>query len=344
MHQFGGAGDWVNDRFLQRYGAEVGLRSGRSFNDPHHWQLSEPRGNYPTTDRSMAGRIHGQYPDLDDERRTGRHMPAPGPQPPSPPSSQAPSADQPSPQQPIAERRAERTPADQPRVDEPPAPPRTPGAAAPPALENLHSQRTRFADELRDSATHERLLRLTQAENPQNPQAFMESVMNRAAARQQTLTEAMNDRHYYPRVSLVGRTPQDRATMEAALNRVLGGSNMIHYATGNASLNVGFGYGHGARDPFTYRDPVTHERYGIENRESDIRWAAHQNDQEQLAGQASARARTPHVDIGPVTEVSRQPPPSLGPSGGFRPSTVNIDNNIDNDLNRAIDQISKENK
>jgi hypothetical protein len=144
---------------------------------------------------------------------------------------------------------------------------------------SLAQSRAGFAQELADPATKERLFRLAAAENPQNPQAFMESLMNRAAARGQTLSRAMNDRGYYPGVSLRGKAPGGyRSGMEAALPDVLGGSNVTNYATGNASLNVGFGYGRGARDPYTYRDPRTGERYGVENRRSDINWARRMRD------------------------------------------------------------------
>jgi len=236
------------------------------------------------------------------------------------------------------------------RTDEPPAVPRTPGAL-PPTNGSLYTQRTRFADELKDEKTHERLFRLTQAENPQNPQAFMESVMNRAAARNQTLTEAMNDVHYYPRVSQIGREPRDRASMQAAMSRVLGGSNMIGYATGNASLNVGFGYGRGARDPYTYRDPATNERYGVENRRSDIDWATRQHTQELLANQARARAaRTvlpsqARVDIGAPQVTTRTPPiPPHGTIGGFTPSQVGPGtSNPADDVNRALEAIKNNN-
>jgi hypothetical protein len=140
-------------------------------------------------------------------------------------------------------------------------------------LASLAGQRERFAKELEDPAVRERFFRLTAAENPQNPQAFMESVMNRAAARGQSLTRAMNDKAYYPGVSIRGSDPgKHRAGMEAALPTVLGGSNLIKYGTGNASLNVGFGYGRGARDPYTYMTP-NKERYGVENTPADIRWA-----------------------------------------------------------------------
>ena len=136
----------------------------------------------------------------------------------------------------------------------------------------LADVRAKFGEELKDPAVRERFFQLTAAENPQNPEAFMESVMNRANARGQTLQQAMNDRAYYPGVSVRGKDPgQYRGSMEKAIGGVLGGSNITNYATGNASLNVGFGYGKGAADPYTYKTP-NNERYGIENKRSDINW------------------------------------------------------------------------
>ena len=66
---------------------------------------------------------------------------------------------------------------------------------------------------------------------------------------------------------------KNRAAFEAAQKDVLGGSNITNFATGNASGGVGFGYGSGAGDPFTYRDPRTGERYSVENNKRDIEWA-----------------------------------------------------------------------
>lgn len=159
---------------------------------------------------------------------------------------------------------------------------------------HLSSARASFAKELEDPAARERLFRLTSAENPKNPQAFMESVMNRAASRGQTLNQAMNDKHYYPHVSMVGKEPNDRDKLGSAMKSVLGGSNLTNYATGNASGNVGFGYKHGKEDPHTYVDPRTGERYGVENRPSDIKWA-----QKMRANEESKAATAPkpeHTD------------------------------------------------
>ena len=133
---------------------------------------------------------------------------------------------------------------------------------------HLADTRQRFGDELKDPSVRERMMRLTEAEvggqGPKAAQAFAESVMNRAAARGQTLTEAMGS-HYFPAGSRRGTEPTARDTYGNALDQALGGSNISGFATGNASGKVGFGGG-----PQTYA-PGTGERFGIEAQ--DFNWA-----------------------------------------------------------------------
>jgi hypothetical protein len=129
--------------------------------------------------------------------------------------------------------------------------------------------RDKFARELKNPEIKERLFRLTAVEvhhqGPKATQAFMESVLNRADARGQTLAEAINDRHYYPAVSLRGWDPgDDRSMFRAVLEKVLGGSNVAGFATGNASRHVGF---NGGRQTYV---PGTGERFGIEG--TDFAW------------------------------------------------------------------------
>lgn len=131
--------------------------------------------------------------------------------------------------------------------------------------------REKFARELRNPEIKERLFRLTEVEvyhqGPNATQAFMESVLNRADARGQTLAEAINDRHYYPTVSLRGWDPgDDRPMFRAVLEKVLAGSNIAGFATGNASRHVGF---NGGRQTYV---PGTGERFGIEG--TDFAWVS----------------------------------------------------------------------
>jgi len=129
--------------------------------------------------------------------------------------------------------------------------------------------RDKFARELKNPEIKERLFRLTEVEvhnqGPKATQAFMESVLNRADARGQTLAEAINDRHYYPAVSLRGWDPgDDRPMFRAVLEKVLAGSNVAGFATGNASKHVGF---NGGRQTYV---PGSGERFGIEG--TDFAW------------------------------------------------------------------------
>jgi hypothetical protein len=129
--------------------------------------------------------------------------------------------------------------------------------------------RDKFARELKNPEIKERLFRLTEVEvhhqGPKATQAFMESVLNRADARGQTLAEAINDRRYYPAVSLRGWDPgDDRPLFRAVLEKVLAGSNIAGFATGNASRHVGF---NGGRQTYV---PGTGERFGIEG--TDFAW------------------------------------------------------------------------
>lgn len=124
-----------------------------------------------------------------------------------------------------------------------------------------------FAKELENPYIATQLFRRTQAENPEYPRHFMESVLNRASARGQSLERAVNDRDYYPAASIAGRDPGSNVGGFAdALADVMRGSNATGFATGNASQNVGFGYGRGAGDPYTVRTG-NDERYGEERQD-----------------------------------------------------------------------------
>jgi hypothetical protein len=146
--------------------------------------------------------------------------------------------------------------------------------------------RDKFARELKNPEIKERLFRLTEVEvhhqGPKATQAFMESVLNRADARSQTLAEAINDRRYYPAVSLRGWDPgDDRPMFRAVLEKVLAGSNIAGFATGNASRHVGFNGGHQ-----TYV-PGTGERFGIEG--TDFAWVFSMEKRIQVAELAEER-------------------------------------------------------
>jgi hypothetical protein len=95
-------------------------------------------------------------------------------------------------------------------------------------------------------------------------QAFQEELLNRAAARKQSLSYAIHDPHYYPEPvfnkSVSARVAKN---FDAIRAQVVAGSNVAKWATGNASQGVGFGGG----------PKVAHyggEDFGIEK--SDIGW------------------------------------------------------------------------
>ncbi|WP_454917426.1 hypothetical protein [Xanthobacter sediminis] len=139
------------------------------------------------------------------------------------------------------------------------------------AVPGLAETRSRYAQELQDPAVAARLAGLIQAEvggqGPQAQQAFAESLTNRAAARNQSLSDAMGG-SYWP-ASTQQRTaqfasPQQAQRYQQILAAVMGGSNVSQFATGNASGNVGFNGG-----PQTFA--AGGERFGIEG--PDQAWA-----------------------------------------------------------------------
>lgn len=115
----------------------------------------------------------------------------------------------------------------------------------------LAEARARYAPELQDPVVAARLAAFTHAEvgsqGPQAQQAFMESMLNRAAARNQTLAETMSGSYFpaitHQRVAQFSADPQITGRYGDVVKAVLGGSNVGQYATGNASGSVGFNSG-----------------------------------------------------------------------------------------------------
>jgi len=124
--------------------------------------------------------------------------------------------------------------------------------------------RSRFATELLDPRVRDKLIAYIKAEvggQGQNAwQAIAETFANRGVARNQTLDRVLSG-DYFPQVThqRAARpvTPADRAQYDPIIDKVLAGSNIANYATGNASGTVGFAGG-----PQTYASGG--ERYGIE--------------------------------------------------------------------------------
>jgi hypothetical protein len=136
---------------------------------------------------------------------------------------------------------------------------------------DLISARSLFAPELQNPAIRSRLFGMTHAEvggqGPEAQQAFLETIFNRAAARNQPLAQTLSG-SYFPAVTynraVRGVNDSQRGRYEELLGQVLGGSNVGNYATGNASGTVGFA---GGPQTAAYGG----ERFGVEG--PDRSWA-----------------------------------------------------------------------
>jgi hypothetical protein len=104
--------------------------------------------------------------------------------------------------------------------------------------------RARYALELQSPAVRrqlfERMYRETGGQGQEALQGFTESLFNRAASRNMTLTEAINDRNYFPKESFrpVTLGTADLQRYDKIVSNVMGGSNIANWATGNQSGNV----------------------------------------------------------------------------------------------------------
>jgi hypothetical protein len=133
----------------------------------------------------------------------------------------------------------------------------------------LSDIRIQFRKEMEaNPAVYKKLLASTDAEvgdqDEKSKIAYMESVMNRAKARGMTLEETLSDSSYYPKATLDRLNRPVTVDMHENLNplihRVLEGSNITNFATGNESGSERSG---GA--PITYKSPGGYERFVLEN-------------------------------------------------------------------------------
>jgi hypothetical protein len=149
---------------------------------------------------------------------------------------------------------------------------------------NLAAQRAALANELKDPAVAARFYSNMQTEvgagNPARAQAYMETVFNRALARNKSLMATISDTGYYPAVSLQNQNVSKKniEAYNALLDQVVAGSNISDYATGNESGNVHSG---GAHVSFASGG----ERFVHEN--ADVAWIRRQK---RLAEQTPAVA------------------------------------------------------
>jgi len=124
--------------------------------------------------------------------------------------------------------------------------------------------RERYDAELQNQRVRDRLIAYMKAETggqgPEASQAVAETFANRGIARQQPLSRVLSG-SYFPSSthSAASRpvTDADRAKFGPIIDKVMAGSNITNYATGNASGTVGFAGG-----PQTFASGG--ERFGIE--------------------------------------------------------------------------------
>jgi hypothetical protein len=142
-------------------------------------------------------------------------------------------------------------------------------------MASLLESRSQIAQELQSNPDLQRkLMASVQAEvgnqSDQAKLAYLESVMNRAAARGMSLDQTISDTGYYPKTttSKLGRQPSqaEQDFLNPIIQNALGGSNISNFATGNESGSV-----HSGGAPVTF-NPGTGERFVLEN--PDTKWAS----------------------------------------------------------------------
>jgi hypothetical protein len=137
---------------------------------------------------------------------------------------------------------------------------------------SLAEQRKRIGEELKDPETRRLLAASTKAEvsgqGPEAEHSYIESVTNRALSRNKSLKETLRDPHYYPETTknkLDNRvSASDQARIDEHTGKVLAGSNVTNYGTGNESGNVRSGGAQVTRDFGPRR-----ERFIRENKDLD---------------------------------------------------------------------------
>ncbi len=148
--------------------------------------------------------------------------------------------------------------------------------------------------------------------------AYLESVVNRARARDMPTIAAATDRNYYPPGSVAGKPPgpERTAQLDAALTDVMNGSNYARGATGNASGTVGFAGG-----PQTLALGPGMERFGIEGPDRNTAFQPQQPGQGQQYASLGNPAQTatdamayaPNETAVSATDLPPQAQPPAGP-------------------------------
>lgn len=183
-------------------------------------------------------------------------------------------------------------------------------------MSGLLASRAAYQDELADPRVRSGLLALTHAEvgsqGPEAQQAFMESVVNRAAARGKSLADTIYDRGYFPSITHQRMASGIPSGMDGhyggLLDKVLGGSNVSNYATGNASGTVGFAGG-----PQTFA--ANGERFGVEG--PDRSWASRMG-----AGPGSVPASVASAPASPASPPRASAPMAQNELGQYIPDEL----------------------
>ena len=169
----------------------------------------------------------------------------------------------------------------------------SPGGTLIGALATIRQQLRNAATDSDILAFFNRTRREVGGQGDQAIQAFMETIFNRAASRGRSIYQTVTGA-YYGKNNDGGLTNALSAEMSERynniLNTVLGGSNITKFATGNASGNVGFGYGNGKNDPYTLM--VNGERFGIE-KGIDVKWSDSMKQQLNMLAEGGIVKSTP---------------------------------------------------
>jgi hypothetical protein len=113
----------------------------------------------------------------------------------------------------------------------------------PDGVKSLAAVRQRFANELTDREIHRLIGASTAAEvggqGAKAEQYYIESVINRATARNMTLKQTLTDSRYYPATTInkLGKpvSSAKQAKIDQIIARVMAGANESNFATGNES-------------------------------------------------------------------------------------------------------------
>ena len=105
--------------------------------------------------------------------------------------------------------------------------------------------RAKFTDELKNPVIRDCLMALTHKEvgsqGQQAQKAFIETVINRAAARKQSLDQTMRVGYYPDMGNTNNLSEEQRQQYGAMIDEAMAGGNISNYATGNASKKVDVG-------------------------------------------------------------------------------------------------------